>query len=419
MNSAPNNSSPTNVRERLDPGDETIRRFRYQSAYGVVLLAAMARKDADYIALWCEQHEDLLAQISDTQYDAYQVKTRNQDLGRWKITDAGLVKSIWRFVELDLMYPNWIREFKFVSNTECSNTSDRDKIHLSPKKLVVGVEEQEKWEDLKGDLEKGFGSLKDNIEKNHGSIDPKNLFAVLKRLDLVLGPTDRAFEEELNQRHLATLPQCMPMNALTLSRVRDCLMEKVTTASSLYTSSPTQHWLGTKHLQDDPQLAAKRLTVEDITIIIQDVAMGGLQFLPGLASLDLGSASKKVDILEKKMEYGGLAIHHDTMKRRALSAERMLLELATRPENGSVALSQIESVVKGECDDSHLRVAQKDEQFGREMLIDVQNKLQEIAKNEPSRVYKQPWDCLVGVAGLLTSDCKVWWSERFDLDATP
>jgi len=104
------------------------------------------------------------------------------------------------------------------------------------------------------------------------------------------------------------------------------------------------------------------------------------------------------------------------MRRRALTAEQVLLDLATRPGDGGTLCSQIENVVLAECDDANLRASQTGETFGSIMLIDVQNRLKQIAKNDPARVHRQPYDLLVGVAGLLTSECKVWWSVPFELE---
>ena len=69
-------STPTDSRDKSDPGDEVIRKFRYQHAYGVVLAITMVKQTRPYRAIWCEQHEDLLAERDDGTFDAVQVKTR-------------------------------------------------------------------------------------------------------------------------------------------------------------------------------------------------------------------------------------------------------------------------------------------------------------------------------------------------------
>jgi hypothetical protein len=70
-------------------------------------------------------------------------------------------------------------------------------------------------------------------------------------------------------------------------------------------------------------------------------------------------------------------------------------------------------------DDANLRASQTGEPYGPTMLIDVQNRLKKISELDPSRVHYQSYDLLVGVAGLLTSECKVWWSEIFEVEVEP
>jgi len=48
--------SPIDRRDLSDPGDEVLRKFRYQHAYGVILSLGIAAGQLDYKLLWCEQH---------------------------------------------------------------------------------------------------------------------------------------------------------------------------------------------------------------------------------------------------------------------------------------------------------------------------------------------------------------------------
>lgn len=392
-----------------------MRKFRYQHAYGVILAVGIATKRLSYIAIWCEQHEDILAETEDGLFDVYQVKTRKSELGEWEINDEAFAKSIARFVRLDLAFPAKIRSFRFVSNTQFSDSAAEKRECYSPIKLLKGAHGAAKWEDLDGDVKKGFEWLKKEI-----GVSENDLFSVLQRLDVTLGPTERAYEDELCQRHISTLADCKLMSASALAKVREVLIALVAQASSLVSSNPSRDWIGlTQNLHQDPLLLAKRITVNDITLAVRDAQGAAFRFLPELASLQLGSADGKLDTLRKKMVRGGLAARYETMRRRSLSAEQELLDLATRPSEGKSLCSQIESVVLAECDDANLRAAQTAEPFGPAMLIDVQDRLKRIAESEPAKVNRQPYDLLVGVAGLLTSECKVWWSEQFDLEEAP
>jgi hypothetical protein len=205
------------------------------------------------------------------------------------------------------------------------------------------------------------------------------------------------------------------MSALSLSRVREALIVRIARASSLVSDDPRRDWIGlTCNLDEDPFLLAKRITAEDIILTVRDAQGPAFCYLPDLASLQLGGTSGRLNILQEKMIWGGLASHYEIMRRRALTAQQELLGLASDP-NGESIISQIENVVLGECDDANLRASQTKEPFGQIMLINVQDRLKQISETEPSRVYRQSYDTLVGVAGMLTSECKVWWSERFEL----
>ena len=408
-------NSPTDSRDLSDPGDEVLRKFRYQHAYGVVLSVGIATGKLDYTALWCEQHEDFLAETAVGLFDAYQIKTRKSELGEWELNDEAFWKSIARFVKLDLAYPGKIRYFRFVSNTKFSNSAAKDREYLSPHKLLTGIQSAIQWVDLDDEVKKGFEWLKDKLE-----VDATYLFLVLRRLDIILGPTERAFEDELTQRHIATLAECESMSVSSLARVREALIVRIAEASSLIVDDPSRDWVGlTRKLDEDPFLLAKRVTAEDIILTVRDGQGSGFRFLPELVSLQLGSTSDRLDTLRKKMFRGGLAARYEAMRRRALTAEQELLDLATRPSDGKNLISQIENVVLVECDDANLRASQTGDHYGPVMLIDVQDRLKRISETEPTRVHRQSYDLLVGVAGLLTSECKVWWSETFELEVVP
>jgi hypothetical protein len=76
-------TSPTDNLDHSDPGDELLRNIRYQNAYGVILLIASVRSKLPYLSIWCEQHDDYLAERADGLYDAFQVKTATPENGPW------------------------------------------------------------------------------------------------------------------------------------------------------------------------------------------------------------------------------------------------------------------------------------------------------------------------------------------------
>jgi hypothetical protein len=128
--------SPIGQLPAHDHGAETLRNFRYQSAYAVVLLIAAAAKKEDYMAIWCEQEDDVLAQIDTNLFDSYQVKSRKPELGEWRLTDDGMVTAIKGFLRLDAKYGEQFRRFIFVSNVECLESNAANTKHLCPQRLA-------------------------------------------------------------------------------------------------------------------------------------------------------------------------------------------------------------------------------------------------------------------------------------------
>lgn len=121
-------NSPITQRDTDDSGDATQRNYRYQYAYGVILLVAATMKTKDFRAIWCEQQEDLLCEIDEDLFDAVQVKTQQPESGFWQTNTDAFVKSIQRFVALDGKYPGAIRRFAFASKPSFWTAMPRRKL---------------------------------------------------------------------------------------------------------------------------------------------------------------------------------------------------------------------------------------------------------------------------------------------------
>nr|MBR9812151.1 DUF4297 domain-containing protein [bacterium] len=404
-------SSPTDARDKSDPGDQVIRKFRYQHAYGVIVATMMLTKQRSYRAIWCEQHEDLLAEREDEKFDAIQVKTRKPETGAWTISAEAFVKSLKRFLQLNAEFPDKIERFQFVTNTEFSKSNAKANVHLSPIKLLNEVASKSSISDFDSNASRGFKILKELLGCDEGE-----LLSILKRLDLVNGPTEKAFEDEICQSHLPLISECKGMSAGSLAKVFDCLMILVEKAADAQCADPKKHSVGITSLKEDPILRSKRIGPEQIILTIREATSLGVHYPENLSTLDLTTGDSLRLVLKEKMTRGGLEPNFEAMRRKALTAEAALIDLATRSGDGKRHISQVENVVLTECDEAYLRASGVGEPFGPSMLIDVQNRLKVLAKEEPSKIENQPYEVLVGVSGLLTDACTVWWSQKFDLE---
>jgi hypothetical protein len=410
-------SSPISTHDVDDPGDETQRNFRYQHAYGVILLAAAASKKRPYLAIWCEHHEDLLCEREDGLFDGVQIKTRRPEIGDWKLTDDALRKSIKRFVSLIQRFDQYINELVFVSNTDFQDTElgikDQAKLGRSPVRFLEIIRDISTHDEITSPFDESFNDL-----KLYCGCTEEELLKTLKKVHLVKGPTRESFEAEISHNHLPHLESCGELSRSALNAIRDELIYRFYSASSLAVEDPSKHWSYIDATANqDPVVQAKKIDPSILEECIQNHCTIPFRYAPGLSKLKLANNSG-FNILEKKLERGGLASQVLTMKRRTLTSEQRLLELShSNPEKFHSVLNQLECVVQAECDEALLAVSARSSSFGQDMLIDVQRRLKKIAEEEPNKVEFERYEFLIGIAGLLTEQCTVWWSETFDLGA--
>jgi len=407
-------TSPAEVQDKEDPGDDVARRFRYQDAYGVILLVGSVAGDLEYTHIFCEHHEDLLAALPGDRFDAYQIKTRNPERGPWKLGDEKLRKSLARFVDLRSRFPNHLGAFKFVSNAKFLD-SDR-----APEKSPVRVAHAARAADSLEDLEEPFApairALAQKLSADKTEVDPDELFNVLAHTEFIDGPSLEEFESVLSHDHLSRLPELSTAGASELNGIRDELIQQVRQASSLAVSDPRRHWTPRSDDADDPYILSKRVTLEDVR---QTVASGSgtvFRFAPLSDRIRPRDAEQDLSRFELKLNRAGLGSSLETMRRRTVAAESHLLALGhAKPEDVDAVISQLESIVQGVCDDARLEASAGDRTFGPTMLLLVTQRLRTTARDNPQLVHHSPYECLMGVAGLLTNECKVWWSEHFDI----
>lgn len=408
---------PVALRNTSDPGDETGRNFRYQHAYGVVLLAAAKRGELPYVAIWCEHHEDFLAERRDGRFDGWQIKTSKPERGAWTLRSEELVGAIGRFVDLVCEFGDRIADLHFVSNTAYEHVGpdsvDDAKRARCPGLFLDHVRAARCAAEVAPPFALAFASLQAQC-----GCAGEELFATLRRMKLIVGPSRTEFEASLSNEHLGLLDGFSGLPPSRLNELRDDLIARVHRASTLQVTDPRRHLRAVAgEAGTDPALAAKRLAVDE-TVVCRPGAVGAsaptIPFaFPGPPELTLGRGVAP-SVLAQKLARGGIQDEFDTMAGRARAAEYNLLEdVQRRPEAYPALQRQIEQMVLGECGEAHLRARQSPAPYGAAMLIDVQDRLRRLAAERPAMVGHHQYECLIGMAALLTGECRVWWSARF------
>lgn len=414
--SAASGADPTTVRNTADRGDATGRDYRYQHGYGVVLLVAAKCGRRPYVAIWCEQHEDLLAQRQDGLYDGYQIKTARPERGAWKLTDEDLVKSIGRFVDLVNEFGPKIGSLYFVSNTEWDEITPESKDDRRrgqcPRLFLQHVRGCNTPTDIAEPYAKAFSDLQAGC-----SCEADELLAVLKRVDLLIGPSRREIESSLAHEHLPLLSECRSLSPVSLDEIRDDLVARVHRAASLQVTDPIRHLRAfIDPMEPDPVLLAKRIVVADVVIAPRS-AMEVPEFeFVGEATIQLDAGLLAGNIIDQKLDRAGISDQVDYMRGRARAAEYTLMKhVHRRPDAFPKLLVQIEERVYGEAMEAQLQARQQPVPYGSAMLMDVQSRLRRLAETDAVAIGHHGYDCLIGVAGLLTGSCRIWWGPRFPI----
>ena len=411
---------PTRTLDRTDPGDQTLRNFRYQLLYGVILLVAASAGRKPYVAVWCEHYEDFLCERPDGTFDGIQVKTRQPETGFWQVTDEPFVKTIGRFVDLNARLGSKLAAVFFVSNAKCdelgSDNKDDKRRARCPKHLIEHVHVVTS----PSMLSEPFKTVLQLLQAQCGSSEAE-IFDVFKKMDIVHGPSREDIDASVSNEHLGGLIGFDSLSPKLLADARDNFVSIVHRASSLHVTDPDRHLRGLLNKDHrDPALSAKRLEVAH-TIILPGPS-GAPTFVfqdkPILTFQRSGSEGSKgtSSVLEQKLLRGDIGDQFDYLHSKALAAEfAIMMDISKRPAAYPLLQVQIEQVVLSEVAESYLQASTESTTFGRPMMIDLQKRLRAVAAERADQIGRHSYDCLVGVAGLLTDECRIWWSERFDL----
>ena len=104
------------------------------------------------------------------------------------------------------------------------------------------------------------------------------------------------------------------------------------------------------------------------------------------------------------------------MKDLSLSAQNHFLEEYHRRngESGEIKkeMDQIQTLLSNQAAEAKTETKSNDELYGDEMLKNIEKRINEIVKTRHQDAFFLRYEILKGVIGILTGDCKVWFSEH-------
>jgi hypothetical protein len=399
---------PASTPPAEDAGADTQRRFRHQACYAAILSLGLLDADGPLIELYCEHHDDILLRLKSGRFRALQLKTKLIGGVPFKACDDEVIAALGRFAHLESTFQGQFETYALASNVgfwhEKKNSSNLP--HL--------------LDAVRGTPEGGAQALVQRIYKK-AKIDITLIGATLQKVELVTTPGLDDIEARLRD-HLATIPELRDRRYDELREVSDALRQRIFEAASLAGLSSLPEYLvlctdSSQAVVNQHIIATKR--IQRVTIIeILSHALTERGLLKTHAAVSLTELPRGMRRMELKLAAGGLSVSViDHLKDLKFSTESLLQGWIYR-YGSRLAQEYYE----------HLRVLVRDECLRSQRESDVpggpfgKTMLSELRENIARRLHEGfgvPLECsqehLLGMAGILTEDCKVWWSSEFAL----
>nr|WP_068887320.1 dsDNA nuclease domain-containing protein [Pedobacter panaciterrae] len=403
--------SPDTVINGKDPGDDVLRRFRYQITFAGILCLLMVEND-EYEELFCEHHEDILVKYTDQTYTGIQVKTKDLNLPPFNIEDESITKSIKRFILLETSFPGKFKNFSIVSN----HGFDQSKPNLCINTLI------------------------ENIKIGTDVLKPRSkTLALIKKLCLETGCDQNLAKKviakirlrnycSLNDIHmklLNDLKNCKLLKGATeskLTQIAELIIAKCFHASSLSISDDNailNYMTGNSGLEDiiNQRIKDKCVSRNEFNSWLESEKTIPVSLLlkDRIQTDDSTEGHRRLEI---KMDAGGIdAENIGSVKDFKFAFEQHSLSwIYKNPDEAESKYTQIMAVTKNLCKEIYdEKEIAKSKSNGQEMLVAVRKEIKERKKNEPAIFLDCSYEHVIGAVGVLTESCKVWWTPKFEI----
>ena len=430
-----------------DPGDDTQRRFRYQAVRACVYILALFDEDLEIEEVFCEHHEDILLKYRSGTFLGVQIKTKLDGSVPVKAGDEEVIGSLKRFIETETQFPNHFDGYLLASNNgfwrEAKNGSNLQylldeangkdlksagrlvlpylkklctkpkptKTKSAPKKPKGEIEADKKVTPVRADPLPPNESYDAQLER---TLD------VLKKLRLEMTPPLANMDDPL-VKALAKCPLVGENHPYSdLQTIANNLIAEVLQASSKeHASCKVQYFAICRNPEQaytESLIAAKRFARNRADEVIRRGVGQGQR--NGAAPFSIDQLPQGTRVQQAKMTAGGIVIDDvdeavDQRQAAEYAASTWLNKYGFRVANAKY--QDIRSAVLTECNEARNQAARSGGQYGPAMLALVKERVRVLHNREGAKLHDLRYDQLLGIAGVLAEECRLWWSEKFDL----
>ncbi len=436
--------APDTVLSQSDPGDDVQRRFRYQATKAAMLALSLLDDEAEVEEVYCEHHEDVLVKKRGERFHGVQIKTRFDEAGPHKSTDEEIAGSIKRFIELERKFDKHFDGYTIGSNAGFWNEDKTASSLPYLLSLVAASNNGLVHSKVQGFLKKLFAKPKrPRARRQHAAVSggdeaPKPVNSEPSESDQrkAWAENIRLAESVLRKLRVEKLPSLRDMRSVLIAmlprypQVGDRLFSELGAladnfiAEMLQAGSLAQEFVRDHYLTifNNPEAIAaseiirgKRITKERLVSLLQ-VTLPAEPMLRTSQLITIDDLPHGMSALELKMAVGGISIENISLA-KDLKASTEYLLTKWLYKNGKAATDaryqHLRTLTRSECQEAYDRNRSDDRLFGPEMLNDVRQRLRGRYTDHDVELFGSSYEHLMGMAGILTEDCTVWWSKPF------
>ena len=405
-------SSPDNILSIKDKGDDTQNRFRYQNACACFISLNLLFDDRQFCELYCEHHEDILLKLNNGKFAGVQVKTKNLDLGPFDLNDEAVFKSFKRFVEHDIKFKDQFEYYVFATNVGLLKSDSK-----GPKEYILWLKSAN-IEEIKRSR-KDFGKCTKALARDL-NVEINIVIDALKKV---------RFKEELPHdgdiidkisASVGNTNECKNSYFSIIRNIANKLIKLHDDASSLKINSDYIFLTEEPEKElDKEKIEKKKITqAKLLEVIVEELSTQTDSLIRVRENFIIQSIPKTVKILEKKMDVGNITIDNiNLIKDQKFAFEALITERFYKDKSQTEHdYNHLRQIILNESQISYDDSYDEINAFGMKMLKDVRQRIHKRYIIDKESFRGCQIEHLFGLIAILTEECKVWWSKKFDID---
>ncbi len=450
---------PDQVLNPNDPGDATRRRNRYQDVRAACYILALFDDQEEIVEVICEQQEDVLIKRVNGRFRGVQIKTREDGSVPFKAVDEEMVKSLQRFIQEERDFPAHFEQFVLGCNCgfwqEKKNGSNLPHLLESAKGKTRGDAPKHVTDFLKrlcpAPIVPNVIKAKQSKKAANATPSPNG---TASSTSASAGQTTPAAPPQETHEQMLDRALCVfqkvaaiampPLTEMTapligllaklecvgknqsyddLDSIAETLLAEVAQASAMGHASFKSFYFEIckepERARTDSLLATKRFDRARAEELIRKAFRAKTPLTDGTTfAADRLPAGTRTQ--QAKMTAGGIVIDDIEEAVQQRQAAEYVLSTWINKFGVSKANAQyqdLRSAVLTEANEAKKQAseAQSGTQYGSAMLTLVKERVRQLHRDNNNALHGVRYDQLLGIAGIMTEECPLWWSQRFDL----